>query len=148
MLARASVVAKVNRLLRALHTGADHHAVLRIRRPLGALGHAGGEGLRARGLLEQAARLLLDPVRLLLVLQEPDQGGGHGGVLHLVEVKGGSAYLKFDGRCQGCAMAEVTLRQGVEVMIREKVPGVVAVVDVTDHTRGIDPYFKTKKGPD
>ena len=44
-------------------------------------------------------------------------------------------------------MAEVTLRQGVEPMLKELAAGVVSVVDTTDHARGTDPYFKTKKGP-
>jgi Fe/S biogenesis protein NfuA len=44
-------------------------------------------------------------------------------------------------------MANVTLRQGVEVMIKEQVPEIVAIVDVTDHASGTDPYFQTKKGP-
>ena len=42
-------------------------------------------------------------------------------------------------------MADLTLRQGVEVMIKERVPGIVAVVDVTDHAAGRAPYFKTRK---
>ena len=70
----------------------------------------------------------------------------HGGFIRLVEVKDRTAFLRFEEACQGCAMAQVTLRQGVEVVIREKVPEIVAVVDVTDHTQGTKPYFKTKKG--
>jgi cystathionine gamma-synthase len=70
----------------------------------------------------------------------------HGGSLYLKEVAGNTAYVCFEGRCQGCAMANVTLRQGVEILLKEGVPTLVAVVDVTDHTAGLDPYFKTKKG--
>jgi Fe-S cluster biogenesis protein NfuA len=72
---------------------------------------------------------------------------GHGGFIRLIEVADDIAYLQFEGRCQGCAMANVTLRQGVEVMIREQIPEIVAVVDVTDHASGTNPYFQTKKGP-
>ncbi|HEX9583161.1 MAG TPA: NifU family protein [Gammaproteobacteria bacterium] len=64
-----------------------------------------------------------------------------------MEVKDDTVYIRFEGGCQGCAMADVTLRQGVEVMIKEQVPEIVAVVDVTDHAGGTNPYFKTKKGP-
>jgi Fe-S cluster biogenesis protein NfuA len=71
----------------------------------------------------------------------------HGGAITLVEVKGDTAFLRLEGGCQGCAMAEVTLRQGVEVMIREQVPGIVTIVDTTDHAGGTNPYFKTRKGP-
>ena len=67
--------------------------------------------------------------------------------LRLDRVEEGTAYLRLEGGCQGCAMAEVTLRQGVEVMIKERVPEIVGVLDVTDHGAGTEPYFKTRKGP-
>ena len=72
----------------------------------------------------------------------------HNGHIELVEVRDGSAFLRLEGGCQGCAMAHVTMRQGIEVMIKQQVPEIVAVVDVTDHTSGTEPYFKTKKGAD
>ena len=73
--------------------------------------------------------------------------GAHGGFIRLIEVKDDTAYIQFEGGCQGCAMANVTLRQGVEVMIKEQIPEIVAIVDVTDHASGTNPYFETKKGP-
>ena len=73
--------------------------------------------------------------------------GAHGGFIRLIEVKDDIAYIQFEGGCQGCAMANVTLRQGVEVMIKEQIPEIVAIVDVTDHASGTNPYFETKKGP-
>lgn len=70
----------------------------------------------------------------------------HGGAISLVSVEAGTAHIRFEGRCIGCAMADVTLRQGVEVMVKTAVPEIIDVVDTTDHTQGTDPYFKTKKG--
>jgi Fe-S cluster biogenesis protein NfuA len=70
----------------------------------------------------------------------------HGGVIHLEAIDGHTVRLRFDGACQGCAMAEVTLRQGVEVLLREHVPDLTAVVDATDHPAGRNPYFRTRKG--
>jgi cystathionine gamma-synthase len=89
-----------------------------------------------------------EQVQLVLNEQINPAVKAHGGAIQLVEVRDNTARLQFEGRCQGCAMAEVTLRQGVEVMIKEHVTEIIAVVDVTDHTRGVNPYFKTKKGPD
>ena len=43
-------------------------------------------------------------------------------------------------------MADVTVRQGIEVLLKEALPELIAVVDDTDHSQGDDPYFKTKKG--
>ena len=71
---------------------------------------------------------------------------GHGGRVVLDGVSGDIVQLRLEGRCQGCAMASVTLRQGVEVILREHIPELVAVVDVTDHQAGTNPFFKTKKG--
>ncbi|MCZ6577293.1 MAG: NifU family protein [Gammaproteobacteria bacterium] len=70
----------------------------------------------------------------------------HGGQIRLARIEQDVVYLTLEGGCQGCAMADVTLRQGVEVLIKEHVPEIVSVVDDTDHTQGRQPYFKTKKG--
>jgi Fe/S biogenesis protein NfuA len=64
----------------------------------------------------------------------------HGGFVVLHEVKEGTAYIELHGGCQGCGMASVTLRQGIEVRIKEMVPGIREVVDVTDHGVGSNPY--------
>ena len=52
------------------------------------------------------------------------------------------AYLHLSGGCQGCGMAAVTLRQGIEAMIFEAVPEITEVVDVTDHASGTNPYYE------
>ncbi len=69
----------------------------------------------------------------------------HGGRIALADFAAGVVQLRLEGGCQGCAMAEMTLRQGVEPMIGAILPE-VTVVDVTDHAAGQNPYFKTKKG--
>jgi len=69
----------------------------------------------------------------------------HGGRAELVAVKEGAAYLKLGGGCQGCAMATVTLSQGIETAIIQAVPEITSVVDVTDHQSGSNPYFEAAK---
>jgi Fe/S biogenesis protein NfuA len=69
----------------------------------------------------------------------------HGGRAELVAVEEGVAYLRLSGGCQGCGMASVTLSQGIEVVIKEQVPEVTRVVDVTDHASGENPYFESAK---
>jgi len=66
----------------------------------------------------------------------------HGGVVSLLEVKDSNAYLEFGGGCQGCGMIDVTLKQGVEVMIKEQIPEIEAIYDVTDHAEGTNPYYQ------
>jgi len=66
----------------------------------------------------------------------------HGGVVSLLEVKDQNVYLEFGGGCQGCSMIDVTLKQGVEVMIKEQIPEITAIYDVTDHAGGENPYYQ------
>ena len=69
----------------------------------------------------------------------------HGGRAELVAVEQGTAYLRLGGGCQGCAMATVTLSQGIEAAIIQAVPEITSVVDVTDHQSGTNPYFEAAK---
>jgi Fe/S biogenesis protein NfuA len=68
--------------------------------------------------------------------------GSHGGMVTLVDVRDGTAYMRFGGGCQGCAAVDVTLKQGVETAVRTAVPEISAIVDVTDHQAGENPYYQ------
>ena len=68
--------------------------------------------------------------------------GSHGGVVTLVDVRDGTAYMRFGGGCQGCAAVDVTLKQGVETAVKASVPAISAIVDVTDHDAGVNPYYQ------
>ncbi len=65
----------------------------------------------------------------------------HGGVISLLDVKGNNVFLEFGGGCQGCGMVSVTLKYGVERLIREQVPEVGQILDTTDHAAGQNPYY-------
>ena len=67
------------------------------------------------------------------------------GHAELVAVEDDTAFLRLSGGCQGCGMASVTLTQGIEVVIKESVPEILKVVDVTDHASGANPYFESAK---
>ncbi len=85
---------------------------------------------------------IADRVRTILDDQVNPSIAAHGGMISLAEVKGTEIYLEMSGGCQGCALSRMTLRQGVERMIRESVPEITEVHDVTDHTSGENPYFE------
>ena len=70
----------------------------------------------------------------------------HGGHISLVDVRGDTAYIRLEGGCQGCGMADVTLKQGVESAIREVAPAILTVLDATDHAGGTNPYFQPGGG--
>jgi Fe/S biogenesis protein NfuA len=71
----------------------------------------------------------------------------HGGSAELVAVEEeqGTAYLRLGGGCVGCGMVSVTLRQGIEHTLREAVPVITRVIDVTDHASGTNPYYEPAK---
>lgn len=69
----------------------------------------------------------------------------HGGRADLVAVEDDVAYLRLSGGCQGCGLATVTLSQGIEVALRESVPEIARVVDVTDHASGTNPFYEPAK---
>ena len=69
----------------------------------------------------------------------------HGGNVELVDVRGNVVYLRLGGGCQGCGMADVTLKQGIEHAIRSMIPEIGEILDVTDHAGGRNPYYSPQK---
>ena len=65
----------------------------------------------------------------------------HGGQVSLEEVVEGVAVLQFGGGCQGCGMVDVTLKEGVERTLMERIPGLAGVRDVTDHSDRSKAYY-------
>jgi len=73
------------------------------------------------------------------------QIAAHGGWVSLLGVEGTTAYVQLGGGCQGCGLADVTLKQGIEASILESVEGIDQVVDHTDHASGENPYYQPSK---
>ncbi len=88
---------------------------------------------------------LADQIQTVLEQQVNPAIASHGGGAELVSVDGTIAYLKLMGGCQGCGMAQVTLRQGIERILMEAIPELTGVIDVTDHESGTDPYYQAAK---
>lgn len=83
-----------------------------------------------------------DRVRQLLEERINPAIASHGGRADLVAVEDDAAFLRLSGGCAGCAMSAVTLKQGIEVAIKEAVPEIQRVIDVTDHAAGTNPYYE------
>lgn len=98
---------------------------------------AAPSGVLTGPLAERVATILAEEVNPAIA--------SHGGGAELVSVDGSVAYLRLLGGCQGCGMAQVTLRQGIERILLDSVPELTAVVDVTDHASGTDPYYEAAK---
>lgn len=85
---------------------------------------------------------LAEQVQHVIEYQVNPAIASHGGAVSLVDVQDNVVYLQMSGGCQGCGMAAVTLKQGVERLITEAIPQIVEVRDVTDHTSGTNPYYQ------
>jgi NFU1 iron-sulfur cluster scaffold homolog, mitochondrial len=69
----------------------------------------------------------------------------HGGFVELIDVVNNNVYIRMGGGCQGCGAADITLKQGIERMMREDMPQIQQVLDTTDHASGQNPYYTPSK---
>ena len=96
---------------------------------------------KARKVSDDAS--LAERVEYVLISQINPQLASHGGKVTLIELTAdGLAILQFGGCCNGCAMVDVTLKEGIEKELLEKFPGeLTGVRDVTEHRRGEHSYY-------
>jgi Fe/S biogenesis protein NfuA len=90
--------------------------------------------IELHGTVEERVRQLLDEYINPAI-------AAHGGVATLVAVDGSAAYLELGGGCQGCGLAAMTLRQGIETAILQNIPEITEVVDTTKHVAGTNPFY-------
>lgn len=84
---------------------------------------------------------LADRVQIVLDTLVNPRIAAHGGEVELVDVTDDTIYVRMSGGCQGCSASAATLRMGVERMVKEEVPEIREVVDLTDHEAGVNPYY-------
>jgi len=102
---------------------------------------AAGSQATERRPVEIPTGPIADRVRDVLESQVNPAIAAHGGMISLVDVEETDVYVEMSGGCQGCTLSRMTLRQGVERMLREAVPELTAVHDATDHASGDNPYL-------
>jgi len=99
----------------------------------------------SRREMDEGERELFVEVQNLLNEEINPMVASHGGFIEVSDVKENDLYLSMGGGCQGCGMASVTLRQGVEQLIRQKLPQIRNIFDTTDHAAGTDPYYSPER---
>lgn len=92
----------------------------------------------AAGELASAAREVIDA-------EVNPAIAAHRGHVTVTGTDHGWVRIRLEGGCQGCALAEVTLRQGIEPLLRARLPGFTGLIDVTDHEAGTSPFFSPEK---
>lgn len=86
---------------------------------------------------------LLERVEWVLQSRINPMVASHGGRVSLEAVtEDKDVLLRFGGGCQGCGMADVTLKQGIQTTLKQEIPEIRSVQDATDHSSGTNPYFK------
>lgn len=99
--------------------------------------------------IPEGDRLPPDHVRTRVqqVLDEMINPGvaAHGGFVELLDVQDDNVFIRMGGGCQGCGAADVTLKMGIEKLIREQVPQVREILDTTDHGSGQNPFYAPSK---
>ena len=96
------------------------------------------DDLPEAGGLAEAARAILDAEINPAI-------AAHRGRVTVASVTGGWIRVRLEGGCQGCSLAEVTLRQGIEPVLRARLPEMTGLVDVTEHEAGTAPFFSPEK---
>lgn len=100
------------------------------------------EAPKARKRTEKENALMLS-VQNVLNQEINPMVASHGGFIEVADVKEKVVYLNLSGGCQGCGMAAVTLKQGVEKVLYERLPEIEQILDSTDHASGVNPYYSS-----
>ena len=97
---------------------------------------------RIKGEVPAADASIVERVQYLIDSEINPMLASHKGQVSLVEVTAdGVVMLQFGGGCHGCGMVDVTLKQGIEKTLRERIPEIADVRDATDHATGAAPYI-------
>ena len=69
------------------------------------------------------------------------QIASHGGFVELAYIEDTKVFVRLGGGCQGCSSSNATLKQGIAKAIQQLIPEVTEVIDATDHSAGLNPYY-------
>ncbi len=98
-------------------------------------GHTGGDSPRGESELRRIIERMFER-------EVNPRVAAHGGSIRMVGLDGDTLSISMHGGCQGCASSQVTIKAGVEVMVKRVAPEITRIVDVTDHAAGTDPYLR------
>jgi Fe-S cluster biogenesis protein NfuA len=89
---------------------------------------------------------LADAARTIIDAEVNPAIAAHRGHVTVTGVTGdGWIRIRLDGGCQGCSLAEVTIRQGIEPLLRSRLPAMTGLIDVTEHEAGTEPFYSPEK---
>ena len=106
---------------------------------------AGAATETAAAAAAETAADLAEAARAILDAEINPAIAAHRGRVTVAGAADGWIRVRLEGGCQGCSLAEVTLRQGIEPVLRARLPQLTGVVDVTEHEAGTEPFFSPAK---
>jgi NFU1 iron-sulfur cluster scaffold homolog, mitochondrial len=112
-------------------------AITAVRLVTPRAGPAGSPPEGGEGLAEAARRILDAKVNPAIA--------AHRGHVSVDGADRGWVRIRLEGGCQGCSLAEVTVRQGIEPLLRARLLAMTGLTDVTDHEAGTEPFFSPEK---
>lgn len=65
----------------------------------------------------------------------------HGGNIEVIDIDNETLFIRFVGGCHGCSSSKITLKNGVERIVKEHFREIKEIVDITDHAMGKNPYM-------
>lgn len=65
----------------------------------------------------------------------------HGGNVEIIDLDNDKLFVRLHGGCQGCSSSKLTLKDGIEQLVKKNFPYINEVVDLTDHESGDNPYM-------
>ncbi len=92
------------------------------------------EALQGHDLMRHRAQKVMDE-------QLNPMLAAHGGWVEIQASDVHDLYITMAGGCHGCSSAAATMKQGVEVALRQAVPEIENIYDATDHAAGRNPYM-------
>jgi Fe-S cluster biogenesis protein NfuA len=105
---------------------------------------AAGAGTETAAVPETATDLA-EAARGILDAEINPAIAAHRGRVTVAGAADGWIRVRLEGGCQGCSLAEVTLRQGIEPVLRARLPQLTGLTDVTEHEAGTEPFFSPAK---
>jgi Fe-S cluster biogenesis protein NfuA len=102
-------------------------------------------GAGPAGSPPDADESLAEAVRRILDAEVNPAVAAHRGRVTVTSADQGRVRIRLEGGCQGCSLAEVTVRQGIEPLLRARLPAMTGLIDVTDHEAGTEPFFSAEK---
>ncbi len=102
-------------------------------------------GARPAGSPPDAGESLAEVARRVLDAEVNPAIAVHRGRVTVASADHGWVRIRLEGGCQGCSLAEVTVRQGIEPLLRARLPAMTGLIDVTDHETGTEPFFSAEK---